>query len=380
MTYCANVRIPTEKAHGLQIMKTVAAFHNTGVDIELITPHRANPEQLGADPFAFYHIEKKFPLTVLSSPDPTWLMSCPRGLYIKIQSFFFMLWLFCFLLSKKNKTASILYTREEYLLPILLFFSNHVVWESHGLPRRSKYYKKIWQHCYRIVSVSHGLKDDLVNLGLDQKKIIVAPDGVDLAEFRLTVDSATARQRLDLPSNKKIILYTGQLFTWKGADILAKAASLLPPNYLAVFVGGVGDELSRFQDHYANNKNILILGQKPYISIPLYLRAADVVVLPNTEDSRRSRSWTSPMKLFEYLASGVPIVASDLPSIKEILNEQNSFFFIPSDPASLSSVIQKILSSPNLSRAKTERAVLNIGRYDWSARARLIIENLKIFP
>ncbi|HOZ36495.1 MAG TPA: glycosyltransferase family 4 protein [bacterium] len=375
--YCANVRIPTEKAHGLQIMKTTEAFCTAGAATELVVPRRANPCQTGVDPFAFYRVAQKFPLITLYSPDPAWLMSGPAGLYIKAQSFFFIIWLFFYLLFKKNKANYIFYTREEYLLPVLLLFSRQVVWEAHSLPHRVCWYKKFWSSCLKIVVISQGLKDALISLGLKPGKIIVAPDGVDLDDFHPAMSPAAARAQFGLPQDKKIILYSGQLYVWKGAETLAQAAHLLLADCLIVFVGGVGEELQKLKRQFGAANNILILGQKPYTNIPYYLRSADVLVLPNSGVSERSRLWTSPLKLFEYLASGTPIVASDLPSVREVLNDQNSFFFTPDNPESLAKAINSVFGDPSRARAKTVQALMDSRAYSWSKRAELIINNLK---
>jgi len=132
---------------------------------------------------------------------------------------------------KKDKKDLIYYTRDEYLLPILSFFSKRVCWECHNLPDKTGYYLKFWKKCSKIITITNLLKKELIKLGIDEKNIVVAADGVDLKQFALNVSQNEARQKLNLPFDKKIILYCGHLYKWKGAEVLAQAALYLPENY-----------------------------------------------------------------------------------------------------------------------------------------------------
>jgi len=114
--------------------------------------------------------------------------------------------------------------------------------------------------------------------------------------------------------------------------------------------------------------------------VPRYLKAADVVVLPNSRNSRQkrfsiySRYDTSPIKLFEYLASGAPIVASDLPSIREIVSEEEVFFVKPDDPQELAQGIERLLTDQEFARTLSSRALERSKEYTWEKRAKKIVE------
>ncbi|MBT4433215.1 glycosyltransferase, partial [Candidatus Falkowbacteria bacterium] len=221
----------------------------------------------------------------------------------------------------------------------------------------------------------NGLKKDLVKLGVLENKILVAPDGVDLKEFgNINESKENLRKRLNLPLDKKIVLYAGHLYRWKGAHILAKAISRLSNDYLAVFVGGTDEDIKKFKEFIKENnlQNILLLGyQKPSI-VPYYLKSADILILPNSGREKISSHYTSPMKLFEYMASGVPIVASDLPSIKEILNKNNALFFDSDNIESLTEKIKFVLQNKEFSGKISKQSKNDVVEYTWRKRAKTI--------
>jgi glycosyltransferase involved in cell wall biosynthesis len=107
--------------------------------------------------------------------------------------------------------------------------------------------------------------------------------------------------------------------------------------------------------------------------MPIFQKSADILVIPNSGKEDISRLYTSPMKLFEYMASGVPVVASDLPSIREILSENNSVLFIPDDANSLADAIKKILGNPALADKISKQALSDVQKYTWNNRAKEII-------
>ncbi|MEW6610013.1 MAG: glycosyltransferase family 4 protein [Patescibacteria group bacterium] len=459
MIYIANIRLPTEKAYGVQIMNMCAAFAyarrstpvvprhqvsgTTGqarvppqvdadVDVTLIIPKRNNPQFDGVDPFVYYGVERNFMIRHIGTIDPWWLIRLGRGLYIKVQAFFFIFFLciqivipdlirnlvikrkknnqrflFSFLDFRWNLSRScirggndqreygsnddkvIVYTRDEYLLPFLQKYSTHVVWEAHTLPNHPKRYLASWQKCQKIVAISKGLKDALVQCGIHSEHIIVAPDGVDIIKFQIpnpegeqvpygAGPKSQIRHELGLPQDMKIILYSGHLYEWKGAQLLADAVRLLDDRFLAVFVGGTTHDVAQFTERNRNNTRVLVIGYKPPRDIPRYLNAADMLVLPNSAQRDDAKLFTSPMKLFEYMTANAPLIASRVPALQEILNDRNAVFFNPDDPVDLARVIQEVLEDPAHYDSRWQQANTDVLQYTWYVRAEKILHQLKI--
>jgi len=372
--YVSNSRIPTEKAHGLQIMKMCEVFSNHAHVKLLLPTRRNNSEFKNLDPFKYYSTSSKFSIKKILTPDP-WLLykyKISSGLYIKIQASFFILSLFFYFIFNKSQ-KSILYTRDEHLLPILQIFSKKVIWEAHTLPNNYQPYLRYWKKCPKIICISQSLKNSLIKWGIDKNKILVAHDGVDLDKFSISESKLEIRQKLNLPTDKKIIIYAGHLYAWKGVQTLANSAKFLDSETLIIFIGGTSIDIKKFKEKNKKQPNIKILGYQVPQKIPYYLKAADVLILPNTSLNKKS-FWTSPLKLFEYMATNKPIVASNLPNIREILNKNNGIFFKPNDSQDLAQKIKYILNNPQPAQTLANQARQDVQKYIWPKRAEKIIK------
>jgi len=364
LIYIANIRLPTEKAHGIQIIEMCSAFADCGIDVKLIVPRRIN--QIKENPFKYYNIKKNFSISRLPCLD---FVNFGRvGFLLELATFSISV----FFYSLFNR-GNIFYTRDELLAVCLKILGKKVVWEGHtgqtNLIIRILIFFKI-----PIVVITKSLRDLYISFGVAKDRIIVAPDGVDIERFDITISKNSARKKLGLPLDKKIVLYKGHLYKWKGVEHLARAmAYLKDKNILCVFIGGTERDIKYFKKEFGDKENIFILGHKPRKETPVYQKASDVLIVPNSAENDVSKLYTSPMKLFGYMASNIPIVASDLPSLREVLNEENSILVQPDNPKALADGIEKILTDGNLSKNISKEAYMNVNSYTWKKRAKKII-------
>ena len=211
-----------------------------------------------------------------------------------------------------------------------------------------------------MVVITRFIKDALVAGGIPEGKIIVAPDGVPLEMFDLPMTKAQARGELGVPQDRRIVMYTGSNVAWKGLPVLQNVSRHLPENCLVVFVGDIKGK---------NSGKEFFAGFQPYTRIPLWLKAADVLVLTGNQNSDISKYYTSPLKMFEYMASGRPVVASDLPSFREVLSEKNALFAKPDDPLSFAAAITALLGDGALADTLARQAREDVQAYTWAKRA-----------
>jgi len=369
LIYITNARMPTEKAHGIQIMKMCQAFSNQGIETELVVPWRFN--EIKKDSFDYYSIRENFRIKKLPSVD-----IIPLGIpkiCFWIQNLTFGLSVFFYLLFKK---ANYIYSRDLLSLWLLSFFKKNLIYEAHYFPKHFWLYHGILKRIKGLIVITQKLKEFYQKKSISLEKILVAPDGVDLDFFQILENQKECRQRLSLSQDKKIVLYTGHLYEWKGAQVLADASKFLDKDTIIVFVGGTKKDEKEFREKNKALNNISILGHKLYSEIPYYLKAADVLILPNSEKAEISKYWTSPMKMFEYMASQKPIIASDLPSLREILSENNAILVEPDNPRKLTQGIAKVLKNPDFSAKISIQAYQDVQNYSWFKRSKKIIDFL----
>lgn len=365
LIYIANIRLPTEKAHGIQIMKMCEAFAGQGIDVKLLVPRRRN--DLYADPFEFYKTEKIFKLT--------WI-PCLDFVNFDVAGIGFALSTLTFLIAAKLyllfRSYDILYTREK----LTGLFFRKTIFELHSLPEKmSGIYKFLLRRASRMIVLTSFTKAHLERAGFITERIAVMPDAVDIDEFNPDISKEEARMKLGLPVGKKIILYTGSffLYKWKGGDLLPAAAEFLSDDYLFLLVGGHPWEIEKMNKSLKLKNTLLI----PYVRhevIPYYLKAADILVLPNRSGSAASEMYTSPLKLFEYMASGRPIIASDIPSLREILTEGEAVFFNPDDAKDLARAVSNIAGDEKMQEQLSRFAYSKVSQYTWNKRAGKIIK------
>lgn len=367
--YIANIRLPTEKAHGIQIMEMCSAFFDQGLEVELVVPKRKNI--ITDDPFEYHDIKRVFSIRKLPCLD-----------LVRFGRMGFLVELFSFTASIIWYSASIkdtvFYTRDELIALVLYLIGKKVVWEGHT-GQKNLVVRMLIRLQVPIVVITEALKELYISLGVIPSKIIVAPDGADIGRFDIPITQREARRELGLPLDKKIVLYKGHLYERKGAHTLASAAqSLKAMDVVCVFIGGTETDIESFRNEFGGCDNILILGNKSRKETPIYQKAADLLVIPNSAKDDVSKLYTSPMKLFGYMASGVPIVASNLPSLREIIDDSLVYFFTPDDPKSLSEVIEYALGEYEEAKKKGRAALALAEQYSWQKRAKSILDFIMI--
>jgi putative flippase GtrA len=164
-------------------------------------------------------------------------------------------------------------------------------------------------------------------------------------------------------------MYIGRLDGWKGVGTLLEASTFVPETQVVV----IGGEEAQVEALRAQYPKVQFLGYRSYGELADNQAAADVLVLPNTAKDETSVRFTSPLKLFTYMASGKPIVASDLPSLREVLDEESAYFVAPDDARELARGIKQALGDPN-AETKAHHARHKVAHYTWSARARTILQ------
>ncbi len=368
--YIANARLPNEKAHGIQLAKMCEAFVAAGIDLELIVPARGVHHETLEN---FYGLKHKIKIIKLATLNlwPATRFGFNLGAVTFALAYFFYL-----LKEKLAGRTGIIYTidLDQFSFALIPLLGWPYFFETHAIKRKNFLYKYFFKKANGIITINNWIKKDLLGkFGMPKDKILVFPNGIDVEMFSSKNSQKEARQKLNLDINVKIILYVGRFYDWKGLNILTQAAEFLPDQYLFYLVGGTS---SQFQDIIGAKSvpgNIVCAGERGYQEIPLWIAAADVVLVLGTKANEYSYYQTSPMKIFEYMAARRPIVASRTPAVREVLSESEAVFYDPDDARSLAITIRSVMDNQPKLAAVVEQAYQKVLQYAWLNRAQTIV-------
>jgi glycosyltransferase involved in cell wall biosynthesis len=371
IAYCTNVRLPSERAHGHQIAQVCDALIHLGHAVHLFCPFRKNVVE--QDYWTYYGAEKAVEITYMGSydfirsplPGPLKLWAMNRSMRNALAS------------ELKPGAFDLLYTRTPALLPALLATGIPTVLELHQLPRRGKRaFVRHASRCALVAALTTPMKETLIAWGMPADRVIAEGDGVDLKRFERVVSLQDSRKKFHLQTERLVVGYVGRLKTLgmdKGvADILkAVAAMRQEKKFLAFIVGGPEEDRREYEAQAAalglTAEDACFTGEIPAADVPLALAACDILAMP-FPDFPHYRRHMSPLKMFEYMAANRPLVTSDLPTVRDVLNESNAFFCAPGDAASLASALRRIADNPEAAKKVAAKAAEDVKRHTWEER------------
>jgi glycosyltransferase involved in cell wall biosynthesis len=377
--YLSFYAFPGRGTHTIQVMNMCSAFSKIpGIKITLLTPKQSDSrlENVKSDIWSFYGVEENFKIHF--TPDRFNLRNKSQVI-VKFYRLIFTFFASLFYM-RKLKDDFIIYSRAPRVVRILSSvlrlcrvknFKGFFL-ELHNLPGKKYSLKR----SEGMIVISDTLKKDLLKKysGIKEDKIIVAHDGANLNLNSGSESTVELRSKLNLPVDKKIITYTGRIIKGKGADRLIEAFGSFNArdDLFLLMVGKIYDECFIKLAADLKIKNILFKGFVQPSEVRDYLLCSDILVLPSTEELSYAK-YTSPLKLFEYMAAKKPVVASSLESIKEVIhNDANGLIFDPSDVNSLINSLNYLLSNGEKAARLAERAYTDVKNYSWDKRAEII--------
>lgn len=358
----AGSTIPSDTANSLQVMKACQALVQIGHDVTLLVPGSRN---MSIDLKQHYGLQTEFPIEWLSSSNRrrfTW-DSVQRARQLK---------------------AQVIYSWFPQSATFALVHKIPTIFEIHIQPTGR--FGPAWHHAFarlrgrkRLVSITRALVNMLehdFHMHFSEKDIVIAPNGVDLERFASQPDPAAARRQLGLRETSTVMC-TGHLYAGRGAELFLALAKAFPQVQFA-WVGGRPEDINTWRNK-AESDNVVFTGFIPNQNLPLYQAAADILLMPysrsimGSSGSADSAAVASPMKMFEYMAAGRAIVSSDLPVIREVLDEENAVFCEPDAIGDWRRVLEALLKDETRRAGLGEQAQRDVQGYTWVARAQRIM-------
>jgi glycosyltransferase involved in cell wall biosynthesis len=303
-------------------------------------------------------------------------------------------------------------------VPLVIEWNGSEAWIARNWGRRLRYEELALaaedvslKHAHIVVTVSVALRDELVERGVEPDRIVCHPNGVDPAIFdpERFSPAACAALRIDhnIPEHSIVVTFLGTFGRWHGAHVLARAIRKLGDtraDWLAkmgvrfLFVGE-GPKLADVKDAIRASPAapfVCFTGLVPQAMAPAYLAASDIVVAPHVPNADGSPFFGSPTKLFEYMAMGCAIVASDLDQLGDVLcdgidvhrltgrslgddSSATAILVPPGDADALATGIEFLVDRPAWRGILGRNArQLALRRYTWDHHVAAILERMEL--
>ncbi len=378
----ADTRFPIERANGVQTMATCRAMAARGHQVTLLVrPDTAVPPR---DPFQFYGIAPVSTLVV----EAVATRGGATGRRVHL--------LWAGVRRALSGGVDLVFTRDLGLAALLARVPASrrpkLVYESHGIApvvsasmpallgrpdlapsarkiaRLDRREALVWQRADAYVAITQTLADDLAARYGPRDRVFVVPDGAG------SMAPAPPQPQRDHGSETRVrAAYAGHLYPWKGVDVFVHALASVPEVDGLIVGGHPGESDLARVTALAQSLNLgtrlTITGLLAPHEVAAALATADIFMLPNTSTAISER-YTSPLKLFEYLACGGAIIASDLPALGEVLTHNDTALLVPpGDPAALAAALSALAADPARRRRLGEAARLLSRDYTWDRRA-----------
>lgn len=387
LVYLAPSDIQIARVDRQCIVSFCEAVRRQGVDVELVAMRirLLDVEPEAKDPLAPYRIRDRFPVRLTRAP----VHQESAGWWIALNRLWVHLVAALSSLRERAGSGALVFYEKNYGPALALLAVKGLstprpllAFEAH-LPPRNVLQRFVLRHVDRVLANTHALAADLAAGGaVDGNRVIGTHQGVDLELVDAGgISKAEARSRLRLPRDEKLVVYTGKIYWgYQEVEYILEAAARLRARGDTRFllVGGRADHVARFRAEVVERRlgNVSFPGFVPPREVHLYQKAADALLLyyPSGIELNRYRS---PGKLFEYMAAGNPIVACDLPVIREVLGEEPAAALVPQDsPAALAAAIEDILGDAAKASRLAAAARERVESFTWEARARSVLEFL----
>jgi glycosyltransferase involved in cell wall biosynthesis len=357
-----------------------AAMVRLGHDVTMTVPTAGRDVPL--DPRDAYGVFPTFPVERLRHFDPWTTLLVPGAFKMLVGTWFYRLALRRYL---RAHPADLLYLRSPLLLRTAVRSGAPVILELHTLPRRGRTrFVGLCNECRKVVCLTSPMRGELASWGVAPSRLAVEGDAVDLAPFVSTPSLHEAKLMWRLDPVHPVIGYVGSLVTQdtiqKGVGELLQAFKLLSQRgvlFRGWIVGGPAGWAERYK-RMALELGIASLvrfeGRIGADEVPSALAACDALAYPAPRsDHPYFRRDTSPLKIFEYLAARRPIVAADLPPLRDVLDGSVARLCAPGDPASLAQALEDVLKHPQEAQTRVQEGWQRVQTHTWEERMKRIL-------
>lgn len=368
LIYVAKSKVPSRHANSVQVVNMICAFSSLVPNMEVYLPGGISA------------ILKNFRGTLFDEYGHT----CPNNVKIHFKK-----------ASSSNKHSfedkvlnviisqkpTLVFTRSPYTAWNLVKKKRPVIFESHWFSRNAeqipipRFVQLVSEsQDSSVVATCPAIASAYLEAGINPSRILTLANGVDVDIFSKSsgggLEKLFGSKIYDLP----IFIYTGSLGQGKGAQFLAEAAPSLGNIHIAI-IGGSNDEIQQLRTNYGNHSKLFLHPAVQHKDIPGILNDATGLIMPYQNEGTLI-PYMCPLKMFEYLATGKPVISTDLPAMRTNLRHgQNALLFEPGSVAALTEQIHRVLAmTESQSQALKKEQLSTVAHFSWASRAKTILD------
>lgn len=364
IVYIAQSAIPSRTANSIHVIEMCNAFAKIGHNISLYVPPSENDD----------NVQRSYMISSMLK-----IVFSKNKYYFKKELFF----AFDTVRNVARKKNSIIYTRDINTVMWSMIYKSPFIYELHQT-LHSLATKHIFRQalkspdCLGVVFISEALKMLCCENGFREKKMLVLHDGVRQSWIEYFEKLNNGKK-----NDKPLVGYFGHLYDGRGIGLILEIALRLKDMEF-IIVGGTDSDIARWKQEAEDKKctNIIFYGFVAHNKVPELMGTCDVLLMPYENkvtvsgNKGNTVEYMSPMKMFEYMSSGKPIIASDLRVLREVLkHEENAYLVAPNDTSLWVKAIEHVISNQVLSRSLGKKAQMDVKeKYTWEVRAKRITE------
>jgi glycosyltransferase involved in cell wall biosynthesis len=366
IVYLSSAAVPSTSAHSLQVMKMCQAMQQEGHAVTLVLPAADDPSDADLD--RLYGVKIRFPILRVDLPRLLGRRGLARALSERAAGLL----------------PELVYTRGVDIARAAAGRGLRTALEIHALPAGwfGPWYLRMLARNpnVRMITISLPLENLLRKAypALSHRRILIAPDAVDWERYADLHSPQQARAKLGFPAKGFSAGYFGSLVAGRGVELIIALANRLPEVRFFVF-GGDAPAVAGWKRRAADRKNIRWMGHAPNAELPVCQATCDALLMPyqksvTIQGKGNTAEIMSPMKLYEYMAAGRLILASDLPALRVILNETNSVLLPVETIEPWAAALEKAMRAKAWAGKLAAQARKDVRPHTWRNRVRTILE------
>jgi len=375
ISYVSQSKIPSREANSIHVMKMCSAFATEGHDVTLFIPETLDVEPDIDNVFEFYGVHENFEIKRLK----LFLPNYPKWKHLRY-SFMTANYIcrrrFDYVIGRDIHTCY--FSAELFKIPT--FFEKHAPIHKTGIALFNKLISSAW--CLKLIVITNALKEQYIEqYKMDAENIYVAPDGADKIP-----ESIIPAKLIDKSNGMFNVGYIGHLYKGRGMEIIEDIAIRCPYAFFHI-IGGKKDDIAYWENKLEHLENIHFYGFVAPSQAASFGKSMDVLIAPyqkevytagGLEKDQSTANWMSPLKIFEYMAIGKPIICSDMPVLREVLEDGVNGVLCPCDDINAwCTAIERLYKDKAWASQLSENAKKMFEKYTWRQRAKGLAEIMR---